>query len=75
MGLHHDIGRFCAQLAENNINDVVEQYDKTYTSCSFEAIINQAMYQMGGYEWEYASSTFISEGIQEKILVTRRKGS
>jgi hypothetical protein len=23
VGLHHDIGRFCAQLAENNINDVV----------------------------------------------------
>ena len=23
MGLHHDIGRYCAQFAENNINDVV----------------------------------------------------
>ena len=22
VGLHHDIGRYCAQLAENNINDV-----------------------------------------------------
>jgi hypothetical protein len=23
VGVHHDIGRYCAQLAENNINDVV----------------------------------------------------
>jgi len=41
----------------------VEQYDVTYASYSFEAIINQAMYQMGRYEWEYAGPVFTTEGI------------
>jgi hypothetical protein len=38
----------------------VEKYNVTCASCSFEAIINQAMYQMGPYEWEYARPVFTS---------------
>ena len=33
------------------------------------------MYQLGRYRWEYGGPILNSEGIQEKILVTRREGS
>ena len=33
------------------------------------------MYQLGRYRWEYGGPVLTSEGIQEKILVTRREGS
>ena len=41
----------------------IEENCVTYSSGSFEAIINQAMYQMGRYEWEYAGPVFTTEGI------------
>ena len=33
------------------------------------------MYHLGRYKWEYGDPVLTSEGIQEKILVTRREGS
>jgi hypothetical protein len=33
VGLHHDIGLFCAQLAEDNINDVVSLISYIYINC------------------------------------------
>lgn len=48
-----------------------EAYDLTYASCSFGAIINQALHQLGGYSWHFGEPIFTSEGIQERIVVTR----
>ena len=33
------------------------------------------MYHLGRYKWEYGDPVLTSEGIQEKILVTRREDS
>ena len=33
------------------------------------------MYHLGRYKWEYGGSVLTSEGIQEKILVTRSEDS
>jgi hypothetical protein len=33
------------------------------------------MYDLGRYKWEYGGPVLTSEGIHEKILVTRREGS
>ena len=33
------------------------------------------MYQLGHYRWEYGGPVLTSEGIQEKILVTRSEDS
>ena len=33
------------------------------------------MYQLDRYKWEYGGPILTLEGIQEKILVTRREGS
>ena len=53
----------------------IQQNDVTYASCIFESIINQAMYQLDRYKWEYGGPILTLEGIQEKILVIRREGS
>ena len=53
----------------------IQENDVTYVSCSFEAILNLAMYHLGHYKWEYGGPVLTSEGIQEKILVTRSKDS
>jgi len=53
----------------------IQENDVTYASCSFEAILNQAMYHLGRYKWEYGGPVLTSEGIQVKILVTRSEGS
>ena len=53
----------------------IQENDVTYASCSFEAILNQAMYHLGRYKWEYGGPVLTSEGIQEKILVTRSEDS
>ncbi|XP_066392147.1 uncharacterized protein [Miscanthus floridulus] len=68
VGLHHDIGLFCAKLAEDNMNDVIQENDITYASFSFEAILCQAMYHLGHYKWEYSGPVL-------KIFVTRSEGS
>jgi hypothetical protein len=33
VGLHHDIGHYCAQLAENNVNDVVSLITYIQINC------------------------------------------
>ena len=53
----------------------IQENDVTYASCSFEAILNQAMYHLGHYKYEYGGPVLTSEGIQEKILVTRSEDS
>ena len=53
----------------------IQENDVTYVSCSFEAILNQAMYHLGRYKWEYGGPVLTSKGIQEKILVTRSEDS
>jgi len=53
----------------------IQENDVTYVSCSFEAILNQAMYHLGHYKWEYGGPVLISKGMQEKILVTRSEDS
>ena len=53
----------------------IQENDITYARCSFEAILNQAMYHLGRYKWEYGDPVLTSEGIQEKNLVTRREDS
>jgi hypothetical protein len=49
----------------------IEAYDLTYASCSFEVILNQALYQLGGYNWAYGDPIFTIEGIQQTINVWR----
>ena len=51
----------------------IQENDVTYASCSFEAIINEAMSQLGHFKWEYADPFLTSEGIQEKNIVTSRR--
>ena len=52
----------------------IQENDITYVSYSFEAILNQVMYHLGRYKWEYGGPVLTSEGIQVKILVTRSEG-
>ena len=42
----------------------IEENCVTYSSGSFEAIINQALHQLGRYNWEYGGLMETSEGIQ-----------
>ena len=49
MGLHHDIGRYCAQFAENNINDVVSLI--TYIQINCYVYI---------YAWFYGNHIFLN---------------
>ena len=48
----------------------VEEYDLTFEACSFEAILNQAMPQLGPYEWEFGGPTPTTHGFQEHVRVT-----
>jgi hypothetical protein len=50
-----------------------EDYDLTNKGCSFEAILNQTMYQLG-YNWKYAYEwpTLAMKGFQTKLLTTKR---
>ena len=41
----------------------IQENDVTYVSYSFEAILNQAMYHLGRYKWEYGGPMKNSEEI------------
>jgi len=66
LGSHNHIFFQQRQIEENCV---------TYSSGSFEAIINQAMHQLGRYRSEYGGPVLTSEGIHVKILVTRSESS
>ena len=53
----------------------VEEYDLTFAACSFETILNQAMPQLGPYEWEFGRPTPTTHGFQERVLVTNLSAS
>jgi hypothetical protein len=57
---------FCQHLQD-------EDSDLTYVGCSFEAILNQTMHQLG-YDRKYVHKcpTLIMEGFQAKLHVTMR---
>jgi hypothetical protein len=53
-------------------NDLqIQRYDLTYASASFESILFQALYQLGGFRWSYGDPVFTRAGIQQSINITK----
>lgn len=44
--------------------------DNTYTGFSFEAILDQAIPQLGPFQWTYSGSILTTKGWQNKIRVS-----